>query len=65
MLNWTKTCTNTLEWMKSSIIRLPIFIVPNWKMEFHVHVDTSNFVIGVMLGQNINNIIDYPIYYTK
>jgi hypothetical protein len=34
-------------------------------MEFHVPVDISNFVIGVMLGQNINNIIGYPIYYTK
>jgi hypothetical protein len=26
-------------------------MVPSWKIEFHVHTNTSNFTLGVMLGQ--------------
>jgi hypothetical protein len=44
---------------------LLILIVPNWKFEFHVHIDTSNFVLGVMLGQNLDNTIDKLIYYAN
>ncbi len=34
-------------------------------MEFHVHIDASNFALGVMLGQNLNNTIHKPIYYAN
>jgi hypothetical protein len=27
-----------------------------------VHIDASNFALGVMLGQNLDNTIDKPIY---
>jgi hypothetical protein len=27
-----------------------------------VHIDASNFALGVMLGQNLDNTIDRPIY---
>jgi hypothetical protein len=37
----------------------------NWKIDFHVHIDTSNIALGVMLGQNLNNTIDKPIYYAS
>jgi hypothetical protein len=30
-----------------------------------VHIDASNFVLGVMLGQNLDNTIDIPIYYAN
>jgi len=30
-------------------------IIPNWKLEFHVHINTSN----------IDNTIDCPIYYAN
>jgi hypothetical protein len=30
-----------------------------------VHIDASNFALGVMLGQNPNNTIDRPIYYAS
>ncbi len=31
-------------------------------MEFHVHIDASNFSLGVMLQQNPDNNIDKSIY---
>jgi hypothetical protein len=36
--------------MKSvGLIKDSIFISPHWDIEFHVHIDASNMVIGVML----------------
>jgi hypothetical protein len=51
--------------MKASMTCLPMLMVPNWKIKFHVHIDTSNFALGVMLGQNLNNTIDKPMYYAS
>jgi hypothetical protein len=44
---------------------LPIFIVPNWKLEFHVHINALNFALGAMLNQNPDKTIDKPIYYVS
>ncbi len=62
---WMDACTKSWEWIKASMTRLPILIVFNWKFQFHVHTDVSNFVLGVMLGQNLDNTIDKPIYYAN
>jgi len=53
--NWTKTYSKALKWMTSSMTRLSILNVPNWKLESHVHTNTSN----------LDNTIDYPIYYAN
>jgi hypothetical protein len=52
------------EWLKASIIS-PIFIVPNWNLEFHVHINVSNYALKAMLGQNPTNTIYMPIYYAN
>jgi hypothetical protein len=44
---------------------LPMLMVPNWKIKFHLHIDTPNFALGIMLGQNLDNTIDRPIYYAS
>jgi hypothetical protein len=62
---WIETCNTSWEWMKTSMMCLPVSMVPNWKIEFHVHTNTSNFVLGVMLGPNPNYTIDRPIYYAS
>jgi hypothetical protein len=42
-----------------------MFIVLDWIKEFHVHIDASNYVIGMMLAQNPYDTIDKPIYYAN
>ncbi len=44
---------------------LLVLIVPNWKLEFHVQIDASNFALGTMLNQNLYKTIDRPIYYAN
>jgi len=62
--NMKNVCGKSWEWMKASIIS-PIFIVTNWNLEFHVHINVSNNFFKVMLGQNPNNTIYRPIYYAN
>jgi hypothetical protein len=62
---WDDACNKSWEWMKASMTCLPILIVPNWNVKFHVHTDASNFALSVMLGQNLDNTIDKPIYYAS
>jgi hypothetical protein len=51
--------------MKASMTCLPMLMVPNSEIEFHVHINASNFALGVMLSQNLDNTIDIPIYYAS
>ncbi len=44
---------------------LLVLIIFNWNFEFHIHIDASNVAFGVMLGQNLDNTIDKPIYYAS
>jgi hypothetical protein len=62
---WDEACEQFFQWMKTSLLTLPILIVPNWTKEFHVHTNASNYAIGTMLPQNPNDTIDKPIYYAN
>jgi hypothetical protein len=41
----------------------PIFL--NWDVEFHVHINASFLIVGVMLTQNLVSRHDYPIIYAS
>jgi hypothetical protein len=60
-----EACEQPFQWMNTFLTMLLVFILPNWTKEFHVHIDASNYAIGAMLTQNLNDIIDKPIYYVS
>jgi hypothetical protein len=62
---WIEVCGKSWEWMKASMTCLPVIIILDWKLEFHVHTDASNFALGAMLNQNPNKTIGKPIYYVN
>ena len=41
---------------------MPIISAPNWTQPFEIMCDTSNFAIGAVLGQSIDN-RQHVIYY--
>jgi hypothetical protein len=61
----TKACSKSWEWMKASMTCLFVLIVLDWKLEFHVHIDASNFALGAMLSQTLDKTTDKPIYYVS
>ncbi len=44
---------------------LVVLIMLNWKLEFHVHTNVSNFALGIMLVQNLDNNNNKQIYYAN
>lgn len=62
---WTPKCQVTWEAIKQRYIEVPIFIVPRWDLEFHVHTDASNLVVSAMLTQNPTSTCDQPIVYAS
>jgi hypothetical protein len=42
-----------------------ILISPHWDLEFHVHIDASNLIIGAMLAQNLIKKCDQSIAYAS
>ncbi len=49
VFEWTEECKNAWEDIKNWYIQAPILISPNWELEFHVHVDASQLVVGAIL----------------
>ncbi len=43
----------------------PILVFPDWKEEFHVHVDASCNVVGVVLTQVDEGELDHPIVFAS
>jgi hypothetical protein len=42
-----------------------ILISPHWAIEFHVHINAYNLVVGAMLAQNLNGKCNQPIAYAS
>ncbi len=42
-----------------------ILIAPRWDLEFHVHSNASNLVMGTMLAHNIVNKCNQQINYVS
>ncbi len=60
---WMEECQKAQELIKHKYIEAPILISPNWQVEFHVHINVSLLIVGVMLFQNVIRKSDQPIVY--
>ena len=48
---WNEDDQGSLDKLKNKMATMPILIFPDWKKEFHVHVDASSIVLGIVLTQ--------------
>ncbi len=51
---WSKKCRKAWESIKYKYIETLIMILPNWQVQFHVHINASLLIVGAMLSQNVN-----------
>jgi hypothetical protein len=47
------------------LVEAPILRFSDWSRKFHVHVDALNIVVGVILAQPFNDIVDQPNSYAS
>jgi hypothetical protein len=62
---WTTKCQEVWEAIKQRYLDALILVAPKWDMEFHIHTNTSNLAIGVMLAHNPIENCDQPIAYAS
>ena len=65
MVCWDEDCQCSLGVMKEKLVTMPILVFPNWKKEFHVHVDACCVELGAILTQVGEGEIDHPIAFAS
>ena len=49
---WDEGCQFSLDVLNENMVSALILVFPNWKKEFHVHVNASCIVLGAVLTQD-------------
>jgi hypothetical protein len=62
---WNDECQKSLDTLKHKMVTTPILVFPDWRKEFHVHVDASSIALGVVLAQPGEGEIDHLIAFTS
>jgi len=62
---WDEDFQSSLGILKEEMVTAPIMVFPDWKKEFHVHVDASCIAIGVVLTKSGEGDIDHPITFVS
>jgi hypothetical protein len=60
---WIKECQKVWELIKQKYIEALILISPNWRVEFHVHINASLLAVCVILSQNVTGKSDQLVVY--
>jgi hypothetical protein len=47
---WNEDCQKGLDVLKQKLVTVPILVFPDWKKEFHVHVDASSISLNAVLA---------------
>jgi len=58
-------CQWSLDVQKEKMVTTSILVFPDWKKEFHVHVDASCIALGVVLTQASEGELDHPIAFAR
>jgi hypothetical protein len=62
---WSEECQQSLYTLKKKLVTMPILVFPDWKKEFHVHVDTSSITLVGVLAHPGEGDLDHPIAFSN
>ena len=65
VFTWSLECKSIFDTLKTKMDSIPILVFPYWNKEFHVHVDASSIVLGVVLAQPGEGDLDHPISFAS
>src|SRR4051812_40834194 len=58
-------CKEAFEVLKKALITAPIVLPPDWNLPFEIMCDASDFVVGAVLGQRVDNKLNVIHYASK
>nr|GEV07114.1 DNA-directed DNA polymerase [Tanacetum cinerariifolium]GEY54611.1 DNA-directed DNA polymerase [Tanacetum cinerariifolium] len=61
---FSKECNDAFNTLKKKLTEAPILVVPDWNLPFELMCDTSDYAIGVVLGQRKSTHFQ-PLYYAS
>jgi hypothetical protein len=64
IFEWTEHCEEAFVKLKNLLTSAPVIQPPNWSLPFEIICDTSDYVVGVVLGQRKDK-KPYVIYYAS
>lgn len=59
-----ESCLNAFDILKEKLISAPIIAAPNWKIDFELMCDASDYAVGAVLGQRKEKIF-HAIHYAS
>lgn len=62
---WNEDCKKILDVLRDNMVTTRIIVFLDWKKEFHVHVNASCIVLGVILTQAGGGDLDHPIVFAS
>jgi hypothetical protein len=62
---WNEECQQSLDTLKQKLVIASILVFPDWKKEFHVHVDASSILLGIILAQPGEGELDHTISFAN
>ena len=63
--DFDKECVQAFSILKDKLVSAPIVVAPNWDLPFELMCDTSDYTIGVMLGQKRDRIFQVIHYASR
>jgi hypothetical protein len=61
---FTNECVQAFDLLKSKLTNAPIMVAPDWTLPFELMCDASDYAVGAVLGQRIDNRFK-PIYFAS
>jgi len=62
---WNEHCQQSLHTLKQKLVIAPILVFLDWKKDFHVHVDESSIMLGIVLAHLGEGYLDNPISFSS
>ena len=65
LLFFYNDCKESFDILKKALITAPIVQSPHWNLCFEIMCDASDYGVGVVLGQRIDNELNVIVYGSK
>ena len=63
--DFDESCISAFDEIKSRLVTAPIMVIPYWNNDFEIMCDASDFAMGAVLRQRIENIFKVVYYASK